>query len=118
MGQFPREIRRFVRRHQDALAQVPVAHFVVCLAVAEGTEEQDKEAAGYLVALRQLAPDVEPVDAALFAGAVLNDTDEFRRLFPLLKIGVKAMPDQMDRRDWEAIRAWAEGLRAKLSQTA
>jgi hypothetical protein len=27
---------------------------------------------------------------------------------------VKAMAEQPDHRDWEAIRAWAEGLRSKL----
>ena len=114
MGKLPREISRFVKRHGETLAKVPVAHFVVCLSAAEETEENCKAAAGYLEALRQTAPDVEPVDRALFAGAVLADTAEFKRLFPLFKIPVKAMAEQPDHRDWEAIRAWAEGLPPKL----
>lgn len=118
MAQLPREIKRFVRRNRDALSKVPVAHFVVCLAAAEDTEENCETAAGYLEALRQLAPDVEPVDSAIFAGAVLDDTKEFQRLFPLLKIPVKAMAEQPDHRDWEAIRAWAQSLRSKLLTTA
>jgi menaquinone-dependent protoporphyrinogen oxidase len=117
MGKLPREISRFVKRHHDVLAKVPVAHFVVCLAVADPVEENRCEADKYLDALRQIAPNVEPVDTAVFAGAVLADTDEFKRLFPLLKIPVKAMAEQPDHRDWEAIRAWAEGLRPKLLQT-
>jgi menaquinone-dependent protoporphyrinogen oxidase len=117
MGMLPREIRRFVKRHQAQLAGVPVAYFVVCLAVADEVEENRSEADKYLEALRQLAPDVTPVDTAIFAGAVLDDTDEFKRLFPLLKMPVKAMAEQPDHRDWEAIRAWAEGLRPKLLKT-
>ena len=114
MGRLAGEVTRFVKRHRNALAKVPVAHFVVCLAAASDTEENCEAAAGYLETLRQAAPNVEPVETALFAGAVLDDTLEFKRLFPLLKIPVKAMAEQEDHRDWEAIRAWGEGLRPKL----
>jgi menaquinone-dependent protoporphyrinogen oxidase len=118
MGRLPREITRFVRRHREALSQVPVAHFCVCLAVAEDTEENRRTAAAYLDLLLKSAPEVEPVDRALFAGAVLADTDEFKRLFPLFKIPARAMAEQPDHRDWEAIRAWAEALRPKLLEIA
>lgn len=115
MGRLAGEITRFVKRNRAALAQVPVAHFVVCLAASDLTDENRKAAAGYLEALHQTAPEVEPVDTAVFAGAVLADTPEFKRLFPLMKIPVKAMAEQPDHRDWEAIRAWAEALRPKRS---
>jgi menaquinone-dependent protoporphyrinogen oxidase len=118
MGKLPREITRFARRHREPLARVPVAYFCVCLAMAEGTEESRCMAAGYLDRLRKAAPDIEPVDVGLFAGAVLADTEEFRRLFPLLKIPARAMAAQPDHRDWEAIRIWAEGLRPKLLEIA
>lgn len=118
MGMLPREITRFVKRQHKALAQVPVAYFCVCLSMAEGTEESRRTAAGYLDKLCKAAPEVEPVDVGLFAGAVLADTEEFKRLFPLLKIPAKAMAEQPDHRDWEAVRAWAEGLRPKLFETA
>jgi menaquinone-dependent protoporphyrinogen oxidase len=114
MGRLAGEITRFVKRNQDALARVPVAHFVVCLAASDPTEENCKAMEGYLEALRQAAPDVEPVDTATFAGVVLADTPEYKRIFPLLRMPVKAMAEQPDHRDWEAIRAWAEGLRPKL----
>lgn len=117
MGKLAGEVTRFVKRHHNLLAAVPVAHFVVCLAASDPTEENCEAVEGYLQALRQAAPDVEPVDTAVFAGAVLSDTDEFRRLFPLLKMPVKAMAEQPDHRDWEAIQAWAEGLRPKLLET-
>ena len=114
MGRLPREITRFVRRHRRALAQVAVAHFCVCLAAADLTEENQRAAAGYLERLRQVAPEVAPLDEGLFAGAVLADTPEFERLFPLLKIPARAMAEEQDHRDWEAIRTWAEGLPVKL----
>jgi menaquinone-dependent protoporphyrinogen oxidase len=113
-GQLSREVIRFVRRHRQFLAQVPVAHFCVCLAASEDTEENRTQTASYLDKLRQAAPEVEPVDQGLFAGAVLADTPEFKRLFPLFKIPVKAMAEQPDHRDWEAIRAWAQETGPKL----
>jgi menaquinone-dependent protoporphyrinogen oxidase len=111
----PREVRRFVARHRKALAERPVAMFCVCLTMKEDTEENRRTAMGYIEKLRAAAPEVEPVDVGLFAGAVLSDTEEYRRLFPLLKIPIGGMAEsEPDHRDWEAIRAWAEGLRPKL----
>jgi hypothetical protein len=52
------------------------------------------------------------VDIGLFAGAVLNDTQEFKRLFPFKFVAGAMAQNQQDHRDWEAIRAWAKGVRA------
>ncbi len=83
--------------------------------MTEDTPENRETARGYLDPLRKAAPDVEPVDVGLFAGTVLDEGEDFKRLFPLLKIPVKAMAeDTEDHRDWDAIRGWAEGLRDKL----
>ena len=115
MALIPGEIKRFIHRHRKTLVRKPVAYFIVCLAVTEDTEENRKATGEYVQKLRNLAPDIEPRgDVALFGGAVLADTPEFKRLFPLLKVPVKAMAEQPDHRDWEAIRAWAEALRPKL----
>ena len=57
------------------------------------------------------------MDVGLLGGAVLADTPEFKRLFPLLKIPVKAMAEQPDGRAWEAVRVWAKGLKSKLNNT-
>lgn len=118
-GQLPGEIKRFVRRHRKELAQMPVAHFIVCLAASDETEENRQAIRGYIDKLHQLAPQVAPVDVGVFAGAVLDDTPEYKRLFPLLKIPVGAMASNTpDHRDWDAIRAWAETVRAKLGGAA
>ncbi|MGD9048812.1 MAG: flavodoxin domain-containing protein [Anaerolineae bacterium] len=116
MGRLPGELPRFVKRHRQALSHMSVAYFVVCLTMAEDTPENRQETLSYLKPLRKAAPEVEPVDIGLFAGAVLDDTEEFDRLFFLAKAIVQAVgQDAQDARDWEAIRAWAEGLRPALT---
>jgi menaquinone-dependent protoporphyrinogen oxidase len=115
MGRLPSEIRRFVKRHRQVLSGLPVAYFVVCLTMAEDTPENRETTLAYLEPLRKAAPEVEPVDTGLFAGAVLDDTEEFNRLFFLFKSIVRATAQEAeDCRDWEAIRAWAPGLRPAL----
>ena len=85
MGRLPGELPRFVKRHHQALSHMSVAYFVVCLTMAEDTPENRQETLSYLKPLRKAAPEVEPVDIGLFAGAVLDDTEEFDRLFFLAK---------------------------------
>lgn len=115
MAQIPGELKRFFHRHRKALAKNPAACFIVCLAVTNDTEENRKAAESYVQKLRNLAPEIEPfADAALFGGTVLTDTWEFRRLFPLLKVAVKAIARQPDHRDWDAIRAWAQEIKRVL----
>ncbi len=115
MARIPGEIRRFFRRYRETLVGKRVACFIVCLAVTDDTEENRTAADGYVQKLRSLAPDIELVsDVALFGGTVLADTPEFKRLFPLLKVPVKAMSQQPDHRDWEAIRAWTESVAPML----
>jgi menaquinone-dependent protoporphyrinogen oxidase len=112
MAQIPGEIKRFIRRHRKALAEKPPASFIVCLAVTDDTEDNKKAAYSYVQKLQNLAPEIKPlVDTALFGGAVLTDTREFKRLFPMLKVPVKALATQPDHRDWDAIRTWAKELK-------
>jgi len=114
-GQLAGESTRFIRRHRHTLAKMPVAFFIVCLAASEDTEENRQSIQGYIDKLRQIAPEVAPVDVGVFAGAVLNDTPEYKRLFPLMKIPIGGMASSTpDHRDWDAIRAWAEALYGKL----
>lgn len=114
-GQLAGEAKRFIQRRRQALSKMPVAYFIVCLAACEDTEENRKSTQEYVGKLRQVAPEVGPVDVGLFAGAVLTNTPEFKRLFPLLKIPIGGMASSTpDHRDWDAIRTWAEALYAKL----
>ncbi|MEJ5308297.1 MAG: flavodoxin domain-containing protein [Anaerolineae bacterium] len=114
-GQLAGEATRFIQRHRQALSKLPVAYFIVCLAACEDTEENRQAIQGHVSKLRQVAPEVAPVDVGVFAGAVLNDTPEFKRLFPLMKIPVGGMASSTpDHRDWDAICAWAETVYSKL----
>ena len=116
MGRLPGEIPQFVKRHREALSRLPVAYFVVCLTMTEDTPENRQEALAYLDPLRKTAPEVEPVDTGIFAGAILTNTEEFQHLFFGLKFIVRATAQETpDHRDWDAIRAWAEGLRPLLA---
>lgn len=114
-GQLAGESTRFIQRQRQALAKLPVAYFIVCLAACEDTEENRQSVQSYVGKLRQTAPEVEPLDVGVFAGAVLNDTPEFKRLFPLLKVPIGGMARSTpDHRDWDAIRAWANDVAGKL----
>ncbi|MBN1659358.1 MAG: flavodoxin domain-containing protein [Anaerolineae bacterium] len=115
MGRLTRAALSFIKRHQKTLDRVPVAYFVVCLAPVAETPEEREKADTYLQTLSDAVPEIRPVDTAVFAGAVLGDTDEFKRLPFFLRFIAGAMArDTKDSRDWDAIRAWAEGLRPKL----
>lgn len=110
-GKLTRTTVNFVKRHHEALAEMPVAYFLVCLTMAEDTPENRETAMAYLDPLRQAAPDVQPVDTGLFAGAVLAAGEDFDRLFPFFKIPARAMAKrEPDHRDWAAIHAWAESI--------
>jgi menaquinone-dependent protoporphyrinogen oxidase len=115
------DMPKFVKRHSQALSRMPVAYFLVCLTMKDGTPENRCAADAYLNPLREQAPEVKPVEVGLFAGAVQPDSDrpEQKRMFFFWKMIIKAMKEQQgDYRDWDAIRAWAEKLSPLLTRTA
>lgn len=114
-GQMHAHTRKFVQRHRQALSQVPVAYFVVCLNMTEDTPENRAETKGYLKPLFEKNPEVKLVDVGLFAGAILTEGEEFEKQFFFWKFIMRAMAKESgDQRDWEAIRTWASELRPKL----
>jgi len=133
-----RAATRFVKKHQQALSQVPVAYFLTAMSLTQTGEssidaipvcidpmlakapkvanrlslrERYASVTNYLRPILRAAPQVRPVSIALFGGKL-----EFYRLkllqmlFVLLII--QAQPG--DRRNWPVIREWAAGLRAQL----
>jgi menaquinone-dependent protoporphyrinogen oxidase len=98
------EAATFLTAHQSALTKLPMASFVVCLTMKENTDENCREAGGYLDAMLEAAPGIEVVSKGLFGGAVKYDTLAlpFRLI---LKWFIKE--PEGDHRDWNAIRAWA-----------
>ena len=111
LGRWLKDARRFLRRHQASLAERPVVLFA--LGPLEDTEEQYQGARGQLD--KQLArfPWLKPVEIAMFGG-VFNPA---RLGFPFSMLPATKGQPASDIRDWEAIRAWASGLVAKLRST-
>jgi menaquinone-dependent protoporphyrinogen oxidase len=107
VGKWLPEAVQFVERYQEALSRVPVAYFLVCLTLKEDTEENRRTVAAYLDPVRDL---VQPVDVGLFAGAM-----DYAKLPFIFRLMMKAMKSpEGDFRDWEAIRDWADQVRARL----
>ncbi|MBE9508223.1 MAG: flavodoxin domain-containing protein [Chloroflexi bacterium] len=110
-GKWLPEATKFVEKHRDALSQVPVALFAVCLTLSEDTEENRRTVAAYLDPVREV---VQPVDVGLFAGVM-----DYSKLSFILRLMMKAMKSpEGDFRDWEVIRAWADSVCPLLLQRA
>ena len=114
MGRVHRDTPAFVKKHRQALSEGPVAYFVVCLTMKEDTEENRREVEAYLDKVRNKVPEVQPVDVGLFAGAVLTEGEDYEKLSWLMRLVLKAMSEEGDHRDWDAIRDWTMGLRPAL----
>jgi len=107
------EALQFVQTHRAELNQRPFAAFLVCMTLAMRNADQYRgHVADWLAPVRAL---VQPMSEGLFAGGLdigkipsFSDRLKFRLsvLFGVWKEG--------DHRDWNAIRAWAEGLRLLL----
>jgi len=106
-GKWLTEATKFVEKHRDALSQVPVAYFLVCLTMMEDTEENRRTVAAYLDPVREM---VQPVDVGLFAGVM-----DYAKLPFIFRLMMKAMKSPKgDFRNWEAIRDWAGQVRDRL----
>ena len=97
--------RRWLRKHRKALSQVPVAYFLVCLAMGEPTPENIAKATDYA---KPMVETKAPVSLGLFGGCIDHEklTDFFGK-------SMKSLPEQ-DHRDWDQIRAWGRETVSKL----
>ena len=134
-----REAMKFLKKHQQALRQVPVAYFFTAMSLMRTREthiqgvpiyidpglgkcpekadrrnfrERYATVENYLGSVLKKAPQIRPVSAAFFAGKM----DYGRLKLPqilFVKLIVGAQPG--DRRNWDAIREWASCLSATLT---
>lgn len=97
--------KRFLLKHRQALNQVPVAYFLVCLAMGEPTPENIAKANDYAKPMVEIKA---PVNLGLFGGCINHEklTDFFGK-------SMKSFPEQ-DHRDWDQIRTWARETLSKL----
>ncbi len=103
MGAWLPEAVKFVETNQARLQQVPTAIFTVHLQALDDSQESQKQRETYIEPLRKL---FTPGQAGFFAGRM-----DFSKLSLFERTISKAMKAQEeDKRDWDKIRAWAEGL--------
>ena len=107
------EALQFVRAHQGELSHQPFAAFLVCMTLAMKNGEKYRPfAQEFMAPVRAI---VKPLSEGCFAGGleirrIPSAADRFKfRLSVLLGVW-----EEGDRRDWNAIRRWAEALREKL----
>jgi menaquinone-dependent protoporphyrinogen oxidase len=104
----------FVERNKEALSRIPVVYFLTCLALYHDTEKSRKVARSYMEPVLNAAPAVQPLDIGLFAGALdYSKLTWMYRMVMKSKMKKKGVPEG-DFRNWEAIRAWTEGLYLSL----
>jgi menaquinone-dependent protoporphyrinogen oxidase len=112
IGNLLKDARQFLARHQEALVARPVALF----ALGPTKEDEDwQPVRDQLDQVLQKVPWFKPVAVELFGGKY----DPAKLRFPVSLLArlpgsplYQAPPS--DVRDWEAIRAWAKSLAAKL----
>ncbi len=101
---------RFLKRHRRSLENMPVAVFG--LGPIEDTPEQYTGARGHLDKGLAKHPWLAPVSIAVFGGRL----DPAHLRFPDNNPAMRQM-GQIDLRDWEAIRSWADDLVEALNRT-
>ena len=111
-GQWLPEALEFVQTFQAGLAKKPFAAFLVCMTLAMPKGHYREHVSTWLAPVRAL---IKPVSEGLFAGAL--DISKVPSFSDRLKFRISVLSgvwSEGDHRDWDAIRAWAEGLCPKL----
>ncbi|MDP8924038.1 MAG: hypothetical protein M3O34_14310 [Chloroflexota bacterium] len=95
-----------------ALASLPVAHFALCEILRVDTPANHDRARRFLEPLRKIR---EPMACEAFAGK--KDYSAVHPLVRWVMVHVLKSPEG-GWRDWDAIRAWADGLAPRLTGAA
>ena len=109
------EAMQFVQAHRAELSRKPFASFLVCMTLAMRNGETYRPfVAEFMAPVRAL---VRPVSEGSFAGVLdISKVPTFKdRLMFRLSV-LFGVWTEGDHRDWDAIRAWAEGLRLLLAR--
>lgn len=112
-GKWLPEAVQFVRAHQSMLRHKPFAMYTVCITLAmSDTEQYQKAVSAWTAPVRAIVP---PLSEGFFAGMIdfkkLPFNWETLKLRATVALGI--FP-RGDRRNWNAIRAWAESLKPML----
>jgi len=107
------EAMEFTRTHRAELLERRVATFTVCITLAMSNGDRYRQAVSAWI--EPVRAQVRPVSEGFFAGRL-----DFKKLplnFDTLKLRLTVafgIFPKDDRRNWNAIRAWAEGLPALM----
>jgi menaquinone-dependent protoporphyrinogen oxidase len=113
MGGWMQDATKFVEKHRETLSRMPVATFTVSMLMVDRPDEYQALIATHFTASEQ-PPHIEPISNGIFAGRI-----EYSKLSLFHRTIAKMMKAaEEDRRDWDAIRAWAEGLIPQLVPSA
>lgn len=101
------EAMQFLENYQQDLSQKPFAAFLVCMAMASGTDRARQSASNYLQPVRKRVP---TISEGLFAGVL-----DLSKLPPVYRMGfglltLSGVFKEGDHRDWDAIQQWALDL--------
>jgi len=107
------EAMQFIQTHRGELAQKRFAEFTVCITLAMSNSEQYR--AGVAKWVEPVRTQVRPLSEGFFAGMLDFSKLPFNwdTLMLRLTVALGIFP-RGDRRDWNAIRAWAESLKPIL----
>jgi menaquinone-dependent protoporphyrinogen oxidase len=107
-GKWLPEAMDFVHAHQVALARKPFAAFLVCATMGSPNAQYRQGVAAWMAPVRDL---VRPMSEGLFAGNLDLGKMPFGKDALMFRVAVAmgALPGG-DRRDWDAVRTWAQGL--------
>lgn len=108
----------FLEAHRSRLAEASVAYYTLCMTLERDTPESREEVESYLAAVRERFPEIVPVDEMSFAGALTYsrlDTPDLKIVLERAAQGHHPFT-QGDFRDWDAIRAWAQGIYPLLTR--
>jgi menaquinone-dependent protoporphyrinogen oxidase len=108
IGAWLPEAVEFVKANQATLSKIPTAYFVVSAFMRDDTPEVRQKVSVYLDPVRRLH---EPKSVGLFAGKM--DYGNLSLLDRFVVTNVAKVPEG-DWRDWNKIRAWAEGVSPTL----
>jgi menaquinone-dependent protoporphyrinogen oxidase len=113
-GKWTKEPLEFITRHRAALAETKVALFVVC-ASAGSPDKCDFAQAEYLDKIAASFPALNVVSTGLFGGVF-----DLKKYSAPVRMIVKSIvkkqtpdgkvPEKIDMRDWDKVRAWAKSV--------
>ena len=109
------EALQFIRTHQADLKQKPFAAFMVCITLA--MPDSEKYAQGLKDWMQPVRSLVRPVSEGYFAGSLDFSTLPLTPKILLMRLAVALRIFPLgDHRDWNKIRAWAEGIHPLLEK--